>query len=161
MKAKCEENISEEVLQYIKEKMHLGNQFLSFEEITILSSRICFKEAYKRIANRMKKSVKTIQKMLVNAVSKIALYLSYKSKEEQINTDDESVWIDVHEEKPKEDDPVLIARYNENHGKYFKQIASMIEDNWFDDQNGQLIDQKNGYVSHWTRLPKDPKSINK
>lgn len=150
MIAKCEANISEPVLQYIISGKHEKNSILTEEEIRILSLRLCMRESFKKIAAMLKRSVSTIQKILVKAAEKLGFYI----KEHQEKDD---AWIKIQDNPPPEDVSVLVAIFVERIQDYRIEIALRIGDNWFDDKNGLLIDQNLNKISYWKHLPKKPK----
>lgn len=150
MIAKCESNISEHVLEYVRSGKHERNEALSHEEIKILSLRVCMRESFKKIAAVMKRSVSTIQRILVKAAEKLGIYLKEHAEEDED-------WTNVSNNPPPEDKLVLVARFDEKAQDYCIQIALRIGDNWFDDKDGHLIDPKLGVMSYWKELPRKPK----
>lgn len=67
-------------------------------------------------------------------------------------------WIKCSDRLPPQDHYVLVARYD---GRpkvkmYFIQIASRLDNEWFEDKDGYKFDPKFGKVTHWMPLPEVP-----
>ena len=77
-------------------------------------------------------------------------------------------WIKISDQKPPNDCYVLVAVYDSrsNVKMHFIRIASRMNDNWFDDHDGDsiLYDEnsilyKDRFVTHWMPLPDKPEDI--
>lgn len=69
-------------------------------------------------------------------------------------------WISVEDRKPPNDVYVLVAKYDGRSKvqMHFIMIASRMGIDWFDSHNGDRLDPKYGYITHWMPLPTAPKS---
>lgn len=67
-------------------------------------------------------------------------------------------WIKIEDRKPPNDFYVLIAKFDHRPKvrMHFISIASRFGDQWIDDHDGEVIDTKYGYVTHWMPLPDLP-----
>ena len=69
-----------------------------------------------------------------------------------------SEWIKISDRKPPNGVYVLIANFD---GRpkvemHFISIAERLNDQWFDDKNGDVLNPKYGTVTHWMPLPDKP-----
>lgn len=67
-------------------------------------------------------------------------------------------WISVEDKLPPNNSYVIVAKWD---GRpkvemYFIEIAERLNDQWFDDHNGELLNRKYGVVTHWMPLPDKP-----
>lgn len=69
-------------------------------------------------------------------------------------------WINIEDRKPPQDVYVLIAKFihRSKVKMHFVQIASRFGNTWVDDKNGEHLNPKDGYVTHWMPLPEPPEN---
>lgn len=69
-------------------------------------------------------------------------------------------WIDVNLRKPPNDYYVLVAKWDHRPRvcMHFIMIAARVGDGWVDDKDGELLNPKYGYITHWMPLPDGPKT---
>ena len=68
-------------------------------------------------------------------------------------------WINIEQREPPQDCCVLVSIYD-NRPKVemsHVEIAYRMGKKWFEPRNGEIIDPKYGYVTHWMPLPESPK----
>jgi len=67
-------------------------------------------------------------------------------------------WIPIESRKPPQDVCVLVVIYDgrEKVKMSHVEIASRIGDAWIEPKDGEVINPKYGYVTHWTPLPEPP-----
>jgi hypothetical protein len=70
-------------------------------------------------------------------------------------------WIKISDRKPPNNKYVLVAFYDSRPKvqMHFIQIAERLNDDWFDDHNGEKLLGKGQRVTHWMALPDKPQEI--